>query len=349
MIMLQNKSLNLEDLPPPPPGKTGWPWTEQNQPLPEKMSNDLEWPYISLVTPSYNYGQFIEETIRSVLLQGYPNLEYIIIDGGSTDDTVEIIQKYQEYLTYWISEPDEGQTDAINKGYQYCTGDIFAWLNADDAYINSTCLKSVSEFYRQGYQLIVGECLNVDLNDNPVQIIQYFNGYSKPQDFNQYIKFWSFVPLPQPAVFIAREITNRAFPLDKTLYTIMDYQLFLRVLSHNPQSIWVKTTWVKFKYHGVNKTLKNRPEVYSEFYKIALLEAKKNYTLWRRIIFSTAAKDYLMLQSFIIKNPEPTFLSILNVLVYRPTLIRWSLFWKIFIKAMIGNNRYLVLKGLLIR
>lgn len=129
-----NTALTLKDLPSPVPSKTGWPWTEQSQPLPKRMPNGSEWPRISIVTPSYNQGQFIEETIRSVLLQGYPNLEYIIIDGGSTDNSVEIIKKYSQYLTYWVSGPDSGQSSALNKGFRRATGELIGWQNSDDYY-----------------------------------------------------------------------------------------------------------------------------------------------------------------------------------------------------------------------
>ena len=105
------------------------------------MPNSL--PKISIVTPSYNQGQFLEATIQSVLSQNYPNLEYIIIDGGSTDNSVEIIQKYTEYLHFWCSEPDAGQYAAINKGFAHSTGEIMAWLNSDDMYFPWT-LKTVS-------------------------------------------------------------------------------------------------------------------------------------------------------------------------------------------------------------
>ena len=98
------------------------------------MPNGSEWPRISIVTPSYNQGQFIEETIRSVLLQGYLNLEYIIFDGGSTDETVSILEKYDPFLTFWVSEKDGGQTDAINKGFKMATGDLIGWQNSDDWY-----------------------------------------------------------------------------------------------------------------------------------------------------------------------------------------------------------------------
>ena len=108
----------ISQLPPPPPDRTGWPWTEESPRLPSHMPDGSKWPKISIVTPSYNQGKFIEKTIRSVLLQNYTNLEYIIMDGGSTDESVEIIKKYKPWLTHWGSEKDEGQSDAINRGFK---------------------------------------------------------------------------------------------------------------------------------------------------------------------------------------------------------------------------------------
>src|SRR3954471_14946777 len=106
----------LNELPPPPPGKTGWPWTIESSSI-QSYGRDMKlWPSISVVTPSYNQGPFLEETIRSILLQGYPDLEYLVIDGGSTDDSVSIIRKYQQWIQYWVSEPDGGQSAAIQKG-----------------------------------------------------------------------------------------------------------------------------------------------------------------------------------------------------------------------------------------
>src|SRR5438105_6022991 len=122
----------LSELPSPPLGKTDWPWTEDSNQSPGQKNHSNPWPKISIVTPSYNQGQFIEETIRSVLLQGYPDLEYIIIDGGSQDESVEIIKKYEPWLTYWVSEQDRGQSHAINKGFDRSTGLILGWLNSDD-------------------------------------------------------------------------------------------------------------------------------------------------------------------------------------------------------------------------
>ena len=99
------------------------------------LNKDISWPKISIVTPSYNQGDFLEQTILSVLNQNYPNLEYIIIDGGSTDKSMEIIKKYEKYISYWISEKDNGQADAIKKGFRKSSGEIFAWINSDDNYL----------------------------------------------------------------------------------------------------------------------------------------------------------------------------------------------------------------------
>ena len=123
---------SIDDLPRPGPGRSGWPWTEAPPPLPPTTVNGQAWPRITIVTPSFNQAQYLEETIRSVLLQGYPNLEYLVFDGGSTDGSVDILRRYDRFLDAWVSERDKGQSDAINKGLARCTGTIVNWLCSDD-------------------------------------------------------------------------------------------------------------------------------------------------------------------------------------------------------------------------
>jgi glycosyltransferase involved in cell wall biosynthesis len=131
---------------PRPSGSSGWPWKEESLSWPAMMPDGRPWPRISIVTLSYNQGAFIEEAIRSVLLQKYPNLEYIIIDGGSTDGSVEVIRTYEDQLAYWSSEPDRGPAAALNKGFQLATGEIFGFLNADDLYLPGCFRKIANRF-----------------------------------------------------------------------------------------------------------------------------------------------------------------------------------------------------------
>src|SRR5258708_33872657 len=132
----------------------GWPWTTKSKPLPNLTKNGHPWPRISIVTPSYNQGQFLEETLRSVLLQGYPNLEYIIMDGGSSDNSAEIIEKYAPQLAYWESKPDSGQTHAINKGLKRSTGTIMGWLNSDDILLPKSLCRIAETFSAQPSTMI---------------------------------------------------------------------------------------------------------------------------------------------------------------------------------------------------
>src|ERR1700680_2414413 len=156
----------LQGLPPPPIGKTGWPWTIESHKVPRLMANGQAWPKISIVTPSYNQGSFIEETIRSVLMQGYPNLEYIIMDGGSSDQTLDVINKYKPLLTHFESKPDRGQSHAINKGMAIGTGEILNWLNSDD-FLEEGALIQMAEAFSsaaEGVGAMVGIGHMIDLD-----------------------------------------------------------------------------------------------------------------------------------------------------------------------------------------
>ena len=126
------------------------------------MSEGGSWPRISVVTPSFNQGQFIEETIRSILLQGYPNLEYFIMDGGSTDGSVEIIKKYSPWLSYWVSEPDSGQSDAINRGLKRASGEFATWINSDDLLSKNALVEHASRIGFAPDTVYVGDCIYID-------------------------------------------------------------------------------------------------------------------------------------------------------------------------------------------
>jgi glycosyltransferase involved in cell wall biosynthesis len=214
--------LVLNKIQPPPPYKTGWPWTEESKPFPSSMANGKPWPKISIVTPSYNQGDFIEETIRSVLLQDYPDLEYIVIDGGSADMSVEIIKKYEKYLHFWVSEKDDGQADAIVKGFLRARGEILFWLNADD-YLLPNALQKVGRKFAedQTLEFVIGGGRIVDKLDN---LTGKF--YSFPQTFTSLLSIGQF--FMQTASFWRAETYRAVNGIDTSLKFCFDYDLFLR-------------------------------------------------------------------------------------------------------------------------
>lgn len=136
---------NLRRLPPAPPGRSGWPWTEEAEP-PLETGDGAFWPRISIVTPSLNHGAFVEEAIRSVLLQNYPDVELIVADGGSTDGSVDTFRRYSGHLAHWMCEDDSGPANALNKGFRMATGDILGFLNADDFLLPGSLAKVAREF-----------------------------------------------------------------------------------------------------------------------------------------------------------------------------------------------------------
>ncbi len=206
----------------PTPNRMGWPWTEEVDP--NVYDTDKSYPKISIVTPSFNQGQFIEETIRSIILQNYPNLEFIIIDGGSTDETIEIIKKYEPWITYWVSEKDRCQSHAINKGFAKCTGEIIAWLNSDDLYNKNILSKVASAFSEHPeMSLLHGQCMHFDT--------EYDKGFLKGEDFDylEYLSTFESFPVHQPATFFKREAVLQVGDLDEALKQSMDKDLWQRL------------------------------------------------------------------------------------------------------------------------
>lgn len=185
-----------------------------------------EWPKISVVTPSYNQGEFLEKTIRSVIEQNYPNLEYIIIDGGSADGSVDIIRKYSDKLTYWVSEKDMGQTHAINKGFRRVTGDIVAYLNSDDMYCPDA-LETVAKTFMayDNIDFVFGNKFAVDENENVLR-----------DERHTRFSFAALIVLgmvvSQPACFWKRSLFEKYGYFDESMRFCMDYEFFCRIGQH---------------------------------------------------------------------------------------------------------------------
>jgi glycosyltransferase involved in cell wall biosynthesis len=182
-----------------------------------------EFPLVSIVTPSYNQGRYIEETIRSVLNQGYPNLEYIVVDGGSTDNTVDILRKYEERMK-WVSERDNGQSEAVNKGFRMSKGEILGWLNSDDTYCPGAIGKTVKYLHEHPeIAMVYGDGYEVDEQGDRIRKFPVPGSF----DLERLIYRWNYIQ--QPAVFIRRDPLFKVALLDTTLHWSMDYDLWIRI------------------------------------------------------------------------------------------------------------------------
>ncbi len=274
-----NTALTLKDLPLPPPDKTGWPWTEQTEPLPDRMPDGSEWPRISIITPSYNQGQFIEETIRSVLLQGYPNLEYIIIDGGSTDNSVEIIKKYEPYLAYWVSESDRGQSHALNKGFQKATGELIGWQNSDDYYQTKAFIYAAQSF------LLLR---NVDIVYGTVSCVD-INGYFLKSGYVSQFCFLEMLPwanMFNQSMFFQRKIFYAGNFINECFSHCMDYELFWRLALSGYNFRCIPEINACYRHHSNSKgstqeftAAKELLEIYKLAYRETNLEPVKKKAL----------------------------------------------------------------------
>jgi glycosyltransferase involved in cell wall biosynthesis len=272
----------LQELPPPPLGRSGWPWTEESPQLTNTMPDGSLWPRISIVTPSFNQGQFIEETIRSVLLQGYPNLEYIIIDGGSKDASIEIIKKYEKSLTYWESRPDKGQSHAINKGWTRSSGTLLGWLNSDDLLLPET-LKVLGEAHKGNPNaLIAGDVINFFSFSSDTTITKQFGLTLKNFAGNLHARFsWH-----QPGIYFPGDVLASTGPLDESLHYCFDYDLMCRVLQY-ATAYYLKIPVAKFRIH---------PESKNQSFPVEAIKKEERTVARRYSSFVPRAMEYWLVQ-----------------------------------------------------
>jgi glycosyltransferase involved in cell wall biosynthesis len=244
-------------LPLPLSNRVGWPWTEESLLTPESIADSFPWPRITIVTPSYNQGNFIEETIRSVLLQGYPNLEYIIMDGGSTDNTVEIIKKYEPWLTYWVSEKDRGQSHAINKGFLRATGEIYGWINSDDGYLPGALSLVAQSISNRKKTIVIGASKRLYELGAREEIDR-----RRPTHDEMLYEGRTF---PQPGVFWTMDLWDAANCLREELFYAMDYDVWLRMLPKAESVIFSDAVFSYEHWHAEQK-MQFKNEIEEEIY-----------------------------------------------------------------------------------
>ncbi|HLL48534.1 MAG TPA: glycosyltransferase family 2 protein, partial [Longimicrobiaceae bacterium] len=245
---------SLFTLLPPPAGRSGWPWTEDGPRSPAAPAAEGALPRVTVVVPSFNQGRFIEETLRSVLLQGYPDLELIVMDGGSTDETVDVLRRYEPWLTYWVSERDRGQTHAINKGLERATGEVFGYLNSDDLLMPGA-LHAVAAGFREHPEadVVYGRCVYI-AEDGTEQ----FTVQGRVTGFLDYLQIWKRLFerefLTQPEVFCRTRSIVEAGGFREELRSVMDLEMWLRLLARGHRFQAVDAPVAKFRLYAAQKS-----------------------------------------------------------------------------------------------
>jgi glycosyltransferase involved in cell wall biosynthesis len=243
----------LAELPPAPHGKTGWPWTEESRQLPARMKEGRSWPRITIVTPSFNQGRFLEEAIRSILLQGCPDIEFFVLDGGSTDNSVEIIKKYSSWINFWVSEPDGGQSAAINRGFRLGSGSYATWINSDDMLCkNALSSQLLNQEFVDGV-VYLGDCIHIDGVGNTL-FTQRGRVHSL-EDLVRIPSVWrSDGYISQQEVVFPLELFLRVGGLNEKNHYSMDYELWGRFLLAGARFQYTGIPFGYFRRHEDQKT-----------------------------------------------------------------------------------------------
>jgi glycosyltransferase involved in cell wall biosynthesis len=339
----------LAELPSPPSNRTGWPWTEESPQFPIFSSDDAEYPLISIVTANYNYGQFIEETIRSVLLQGYPNLEYIIIDGGSTDNSVEIIKKYENFLSIWVSEKDEGQSNGINKGFKKCTGEIVAFINSDDGYLPGA-LKFAADVLtdRTECDFVCAQTRFIDINSSATEGFEELFAV----ELNHRM-MTEECHIAQPSTFFRSSVIKKIGLLSEKLNYCLDYDYWLRAFLSGCKFASSGEVISLFRLHQSSKTVGdyNKGKFTQDFitiYRHALVD--KNITLLdRKGLYRGLGRAICLL--FVNLESDPATFSDARKTLWAnisrsPMVLIFPFVWKTFILSMIPNELRIVMRRL---
>lgn len=256
-------------------------------------------PLISVITPSYNQAQFLEKTIQSVISQDYPAIEYIIIDGGSNDGSQDIIKKYEQKLSFWLSEKDKGQADAVNKGLAMTTGKYIGWLNSDDLYLPGTISRAVElleDFPDAGF--VFGDVQAIDRNGKITNIMHY--GDWKLKDLLQ------FRIIGQPGVFMRKDVLENCGGLDLSYHFLLDHHLWLK-MGLEAGMVYSSQIWSAARFHADAKNISQATSFGEEAYRLVnwIEREPEFHDLWNQYNKQIWAGAHRMNARYLLDGGQP--------------------------------------------
>jgi glycosyltransferase involved in cell wall biosynthesis len=250
--------------------RIGWPWSEEVVP---HLELDGELPRISIVTPSYNQGEFIEETIRSVLFQNYPKLEYIVMDGGSTDNSMEVIKKYADRISFWVSEKDRGQSHAINKGLDHCTGHIFNWINSDDLLMPGALWAVAEKWMERPGCIVAGH------TEYFKEAATFAVSKAAGHTLRNFVRFWEADDFgwAQQGTFVPLQALKETSGLREDLRYCLDYHMMVKLLARGVDVTYLDQVLARFRLHDTSKTVGSKEAFRLE--RVPMLRSLKGLTI----------------------------------------------------------------------
>ncbi len=293
-LQLQTSKKHQKPIPPSLVQGEGWPWGEFKPSSSRNQST--QWPKISIVTPCFKSADYLERTIRSILLQGYENLEYIVLDGGSKDETVDILQYYDDHIDYWISRPDKGQSDALNRGLDRATGDILGWLNGDDLFLPDA-LYAIANSYLEdpSRHLFLAKGTIVDKKFNYIHQQTYEE--IGPEAFLNWRKNY----IVQPGLLFSKKAWETCRPIREDLHYSMDYDLFMR-MSQNFEFHLIDQEIAYSVFHEECKTVRDRA---ASIIETALVQVQFGGWDIARKELSQVAKEHKYLETKMQQQQQP--------------------------------------------
>jgi glycosyltransferase involved in cell wall biosynthesis len=294
--------------------KQAFPWINSDT----YFDNSGSYPKLSVVVPSYNQANYLEETLLSIIRQNYPNLELIVIDGGSTDHSTEIIKNYEQYISYWISEKDRGQSHAINKGFEKATGEWVAWMNSDDCYSEGAFKYIFEKLEYTKYDFLLGFC---SVGESLTKSEEKKHPVQSRKEINDLLKFFYHVKhiVPSQSVFIRKSLMDKTGFLDESLHYCMDMEWYIRMYLQKPRIFEYKKVVCFFRKNETTKTVSQSDKMQKEAIEIAekyktYLSKAEQKEIESIILYHT---NFVLSEAYLVKTP---FLVLAKIFFQSPIL-----------------------------